>query len=400
MTSHSDIVIVGGGIGGLTCALALQQRGFRPRVLERAREISEIGAGLQISPNASCVLNALGLETTLAEQGCYPEGIHAHHWESGRSQVHVRFADLAYDSPYIHIHRADLLGALLAAVRANDPRAVQEGTAVQAVENGVNEARVVMKNGDWLRASWVIAADGIHSRTRDYVSNQSTAPSFTGNIAWRGLIPVSELPQGLQPPRDANIWMGPGAHVVMYYVRRYEQLNFVAVTERDNWQQESWTEKASLKDMLGDFAGWDPTLFQILAQADPNACYRWALFDRDPLPEWYRGRVVLLGDAVHPMLPFVAQGAAQAIEDAWVLADALARWQKAPQFDPAAWYQMQRAPRTDRIQRLARENMKLFHERRAAVRVARDLAAGGLAALSPKLAARRVDWIYRWSPDT
>lgn len=395
MTNHADIVIVGGGIGGLTCALALQQRGLRPRVLERASEISEIGAGLQISPNASSVLFALGLEGALRKDGCFPDGIHAHHWESGKSQTQVRFADLDYASPYIHLHRADLVGALLAAVRANDPDAVQEGTLVQAVENGVDEARVVMSNGEWLRAQWVIAADGIHSACRDYVCNAPAPPSFTGNVAWRGLIPVSDVPEHIRPPRDANIWMGPGAHVVMYYVRRYEQLNFVAVTERDNWQQESWTEKASLKDMLGDFAGWDPTLFQILAQADPNACYRWALFDREPLADWYRGRVVLLGDAVHPMLPFVAQGAAQAIEDAWVLAEALARWQKAPQFEPAAWYQAQRAPRTDRIQRLARDNMKLFHERRAAVRVARDLVAGGLAAVSPRLAARRVDWIYR-----
>jgi len=395
VTSHSHIVIVGGGIGGLACALALQQRGFRPRVLERATEISEIGAGLQISPNAACVLDALGLTPALETAGCYPEGIHAHHWENGRSLAHVRFADLEYDAPYIHIHRADLVGALLAAVRANDPEAVQEGCTVDAVENGVGEARVILKNGDWLRASWVIAADGIHSHLRDFVCDQPTPPRFTGNVAWRGLIPVDRLPTGLQPPKDANIWMGPGAHVVMYYVRRYEALNFIGVTERDNWQQESWTEKASLKDMLGDFAGWDTRLFQILAHADPNACYRWALFDRDPLPRWYRGRVMLLGDAVHPMLPFVAQGAAQAIEDAWVLADALARWQKAPQFDPSAWYQAQRAPRCDRIQRLARDNMKLFHERRAPVRMARDLVAGGLAAMSPKLAARRVDWIYR-----
>lgn len=394
-TNNADVIIVGAGIGGLCCALALIRQGVRVLVLEQAPVITEVGAALQISPNATAVLEALGVGEALAETGFRPQGILSHHWRSGRPVARVRFDELDLHSPYYHIHRADLQKLLLEAVSAAQPGCVRTGQRMMALESDEQGARLILANGEWLKADWVIGADGIHSHARDYVAGIAAPPSFTGNVAWRGLLAVEDIPEKLRPPPYANIWMGPGAHVVMYYIRGGELLNFVAVTETDSWKEESWTSRGSLKEMLHDYADWTPELFDVLALTDPASCYRWALFDRTCLDQWWRNRVILVGDAVHPMLPFVAQGAAMAIEDAWALAQCLSN---EPSERAGEAYTLLRRERVARIQQAARDNMRLFHYRSPLMRGLRDTLATTMAGVNPKLAARRVQWIYDHAP--
>jgi salicylate hydroxylase len=394
--ARPSVIIVGAGISGLTCALALQQRGLRPKVFEQAPLLRELGAGLQLSPNAMSVMTELGLQQALLEKGSLPKGIRSINWRSGNETTRVPFAELDFHSPYVHIHRADLQQVLLDAVRANDPDSVLTGQHVEAVVTEQSGMSLLIRHGDSVSADWVIGADGIRSRCRDYVVCDNAAPRFTGNVAWRGLLRTDSLPEGLRPPRWANIWMGPGGHVVMYYLRGGELINFVAVREQSDWLEESWNAPASLRDLLHDFADWDPTLFQLLSHADPKSCFRWALFDRDPIDQWYRDRLILIGDAAHPMLPFLAQGAAMGIEDSWVLSELIATGNG----DIGAQFQALREQRCSRVQQLARDNMRLFHHHNAVLRTGRDLVARGLSAINPSLAAKRVAWIYDWRATT
>ena len=395
MDSRPSVIIVGAGIAGLTCALAMQQRGLTPVVLEQSPALKEIGAGLQLSPNGMSVLCQLGLEQALLAKGFLPDGIRSVNWRNGKESALLPFAPLNFHSPYLHIHRADLQQALLDAVLANDPCCVRTGQHVEAIISEDGSATLMIRHGGSLTADWVIGADGIHSRCRDYVVRYNELPRFTGNVAWRGLLRRDAVPEALLPPPWANLWMGPGGHVVIYYLRGGELINFVAVREQSDWQEESWNAPASLRDLLHDFADWDPALFELLSHADPKTCYRWALFDRDPISNWYRDRIILIGDAAHPMLPFLAQGAAMGIEDAWVLSNLIAAGADGAE----AQFQQQRAERCARIQQLARDNMTLFHHHSPLMRVGRDLVAHSLARFNPAMAARRVKWIYDWQAE-
>lgn len=357
--SALQVMIAGGGIGGLTAALALAESGCRVSVFEQAPEFAEIGAGIQLSPNCSRVLHALGLEGALRACAFLPQGTEFRSWRSGRVISASALGDAVaqqYGAPYYHIHRGDLLRLLVQAAqnrpqitlhtRASVARARDLGDRVQLTAAGVPH------EGDLL-----IGADGIHSRIRAELWGDEQ-PRFTGNVAWRALVPASRLPTGAIRPMS-TVWWGPGKHFVHYYVRGGELINCVCVVEKPGWEIESWTEPGDHDELKADFAGWHSSIQQLIDQADQASLYKWALFDRPPMAQWGKGRISLLGDACHPTLPFMAQGAAMAIEDAAVLAGCLAQQEDVPL--GLQRYENLRRRRTAAIQQGSRRNARVFH---------------------------------------
>ncbi|MCH1569480.1 MAG: FAD-dependent monooxygenase [Alphaproteobacteria bacterium] len=354
------VIISGAGIGGLTAALCLLHNGIDATVLERAPELGEIGAGIQVPPNAMKVFEALGLDGALAEIGFRPEAIEARMGRSGLSLFNIPLADAAvtrWGAPYLHIHRADYIAVLEAALLAQKPDAIRFGADVAGYTQDADAVRVQLTGGTELVADALVGGDGIHSTVREVMLG-SEQPSFTGNVAWRAVVSMNKL-GALAPHPTACAWMGAGKHCVTYRLRRGTLANFVGVVERDDWTTESWTERGTAQQALADFADWHPTITRILSEA--SELYRWALFDRQPLKSWVDGRVALLGDAAHPMLPFMAQGAAMAVEDAFVLAHQLASEQSVS--NALQSYQQARFARTAKVQAGSRANAKTFHKR-------------------------------------
>ena len=354
------ILISGGGIGGLTAALCFLHHGAEVAVLERAPKLGEVGAGIQIPPNAMKVFAALGLDAALAETAFRPLAIEARMGRSGRELFNIPLAEHAvkrWGAPYLHIHRTDYIAVLAAALRAQSPDALQLGSEVTDYSQTEDTVEVQLADGRRISGDALIGADGIHSPVREQMLG-AEKPIFTGNIAWRAVVPMAAL--GAHAPRPtACVWMGPGKHCVTYRLRRGTLANFVGVVERDDWTTESWTERGTREEALADFADWHPTITRLLGEAD--RLYRWALFDRAPLPRWVDGRVALLGDAAHPMLPFMAQGAAMAVEDAWVVAREMT--QKTSPARGLEAYQHLRQTRASRVQAGSRANAKTFHKR-------------------------------------
>ena len=354
-------VVVGAGVGGLTAALALARAGLSVTVVEQAQALGEVGAGLQVSPNATRVLFSLGLEAELSALAFRPEAVEARGWRRGQEISQAPLGESAqarYGFPYFHMHRADLISVLEQACRAEAGNTLRLGETVAACP-GDGTPALVLASGERLEADILVGADGIRSLVREALFGPA-APRFTGQVAWRGLVPAERLKDaGIRPV--ASLWMGPGAHFVHYFVRGGTLVNFVGVVERDDWREESWSSRGEAADLRRDFAGWHPTVQRIVEAAPEDGCFRWALFDRDPLPEWGRGAVTLLGDACHPTLPFMAQGACMAIEDAAVLAGCLAGCGRAG--IPAALmrYAALRQARTAGIQAGSRRNATIYH---------------------------------------
>lgn len=352
-----EAIIAGGGIGGLCAALCFRRRGYRVQVFEQVEQFGEVGAGIQLSPNAMQVLSWLGLEAELEAVACEPEQGSLRHHRSGRvmwRQPLIGVCQQRYGAKYLHIHRGDLIEVLQRAVQ-NAGVDLQLGRSVTGYWQDGERVQVLCGD-DGYSADLLIGADGIHSKVREQMFGAEQA-CFTGRVAWRGLVPAKRLPVELLP-MHAHVWLGPGQHLVAYYLRGGEVLNFVAVQERDVWAEENWMQTGNLQEMRSAFANWDPVVQTILNECDQ--CHLWGLFDRDPLPRWHEGRVVLLGDACHPMLPFMAQGGAMAIEDGFVLA----REVEVRSVSEALMnYEVQRQPRASLLQRLSRSNARLFHQR-------------------------------------
>ena len=382
-----EVAIVGGGIGGLTLALCLRAAGQRPRVFERAPALMEAGAGIQLSPNALRVMQALGLETALRRHAFEPEALELRDGVTGHRVFSIPTRQPRWGAPYLHLHRADLVRVLERALNDQTPgvlRTDAQVTALRETDDGV----VLDVGGEAVAADVVIGADGIHSTVRHELFGQTNA-QFTGQLAWRATVPIERLGKHAPPP-TACVWAGDGRHAVTYRVRGGREANFVGVVERNDWQGESWTEPGTREQVLADFAGWRPEVTALIDNADRH--FRWALHDRPPLPQWHRGPVGLLGDACHPVLPFLAQGAAMAIEDAWVLATLLA--QELPADVALAAYASARRERVQRVYEGARSNARLFHLGRSPLRAGTRAAMRIGNGLLPSVARGRLDWLY------
>ncbi len=388
------VLIAGAGIGGLGAALCALHFGHRVTVVERADKLREVGAGIQLPPNAMRVFRALGLEPGIARNAFAPEAIEARMGETGRTLFDIPLGEAAKDrwgAPYLHIHRADYIAALRSALEARAPGSLQLGAGLADYRQTERGVEAVLDSGEVLHADLLIGADGIRSAVRKRMLGPD-APVFTGNVAWRAVVPVSAL--GEQAPRPtACAWMGRGRHAVTYRLRRGALANFVGVVERSDWTREGWSEPGERADALSDFAGWHPTVTTLLERVPDGALHRWALYDRAPLPRWTDGAVALLGDAAHPMLPFLAQGAAMAVEDAWVLARALSVPGRGVA-DSLRAYQAERLPRTTAVQAGSRANMGTFHQRTAWGRLSTYGPMWLAGRLAPTLVHRRMDWIY------
>lgn len=355
--SELKFLVVGGGIGGLTAALCLAQHGHNVHVFEQAAEFGEAGAGIQLSPNCSRVLHWLGLEDPLRACAFLPEATQIRQWRSGNviSESPLGAEAISrFGMPYYHIHRGDLLKLLLKAASQNPSITLFTSARVKSFQQ--TEVGVTLQLGDAVHhGDALIGADGIHSVVRAGLWGDEK-PRFTGNVAWRALVPAALLPPGLIKPMSTVFW-GPGKHFVHYYVRCGELVNCVCVTEKSGWEVESWTEPGSYDELKAEFSGWHTDIERLIENVDRQSLYKWALFDRAPLKRWGIGRVSLLGDACHPTLPFMAQGAAMAIEDA----AALALCAKQDIVSGLRRYEDQRRDRTARIQQGSRRNAKIFH---------------------------------------
>lgn len=362
------VLIVGGGIGGLSAALSLASQGCEVQLFEQAAEFGEVGAGIQLSPNATRVLFSLGLEARLREFAFVPEGVETRGWRTGAVIARIALGtqmEEVYGFPYLQAHRADLIEALAAAANSHERIQLHTDSRVTGFSQDKTGVQVFYERGAGQSSEAgdvLIGADGIGSVARETLFG-AESPRFTGNIAWRTLVPASRLPQGVVRPQ-ATAWWGPGGHFVHYYVRRGELVNCVCVVEKRGWEVESWTERGTYEELKSDFKGWHQDVHALIDSADRDSLYKWALFDRLPMSSWGRGRVTLLGDACHPTLPFMAQGAALAIEDGAVLARCLSRANTLEEIEAElSRYAELRRGRTARIQQGSRRNARIFHLR-------------------------------------
>lgn len=343
-----DLVIAGAGLGGLALARAAQLRGLKVRVVERAPALAEIGAGLTLSPNAVKVYQGLGLEDALLAVATRPETQGVVHWQDARVLVENERGDRPrqrYGADYLHILRSDAHRLLADAVTAADPGAVTLGVEVAGAGSDEAGAWLELADGSRLAGAVVVGADGVKSAVRASLFGVD-APVFTGHVAWRGVVPV-EAVRGPLPALASGLAISPGKTFGFYALRGGTLINYVALSRRDAWAEEGWTVRADKAELVAEFAGWAPELIALIEATPDEDCFRWGLFARPPLPVWTSGRVTLLGDAAHPMLPFMGQGAAMALEDALVLARCLATFGP---FEALARYEAARRARATFVQ--------------------------------------------------
>jgi salicylate hydroxylase len=391
------VAVVGGGIGGLSAALCLLRAGIGDvMVYERSGALHEIGAGVQLSPNGSRVLHGLGLADALDGVAVRPRTGDMRRWQDWALLSTSPLGDVVeaeYRFPYYHVHRADLHRVLAARV---PPRCLALGRRLVGFDAAGEGVVLRFADGASAAADVVVGADGIHSAVRQELLG-AESPRFSGNSAWRGMVPAERVAD-LGLPVASTVVMGPGRHFVYYFVSAGRHVNWVGVAPSETWTRESWTTAGRLDDALADFAGWNPVVRRLIVEAaadrDSDELYRWALYDRDPLPVWGDGPVTLLGDAAHPMLPFMAQGACQAIEDAAVLASCL---RELTDPEPALRrYEDLRRERTARVQLAARHNETVFHLPDGPDQRDRDRR---LAATSGEQTVHRSGWVFGYDAD-
>jgi 2-polyprenyl-6-methoxyphenol hydroxylase-like FAD-dependent oxidoreductase len=394
--SSRTVLIAGAGIGGLTAALALARSGFRALVLEQAERLEETGAGIQLSPNATRILIGLGLADRLAPHVVAPTAIRVLGGRSGREIVRIPLGSEAaqhYGAPYWVIHRGDLQAALADAVAQDLNVVLRLGMSMEDFATHPHGVTVSARGatGLWTEHGHaLIAADGLWSAARARIASKAL-PRFAGRTAWRALVPVSQVAPEFREPL-VHLWLGRDAHMVHYPVKGGKLINIVAITA-DDWSGPGWSEAASRVDLLQRVSSrrWAPQAHSVFRA--PDAWLKWALYETEPLARFAQGAAALLGDAAHAMLPFLAQGAAMAIEDAAVAAQCLARM---PDNPTVAWesYCAIRRGRTRKVQRLAARNGKRYH-RTGAAAMLRNTA---MRLVGGKRLLQNYDWLYDWRP--
>jgi salicylate hydroxylase len=360
VTRQARIAVIGAGIGGLAAACALRERGFEVEVYERAGELGEVGAGLQLGPNAVKVLRALGIEERLLPLACEPTNIVSVAADDAR----LRFREplkaviaAQFGAPYLTAHRADLHALLQATVPAARIHLGAQCTGAASIGGA---AVASFADGGEIEADIVVGADGINSAVRESLFGAGAA-RFTRQMAWRCIVPIHCVPERIGPGKSVAVgrdeyvgWIGSDGHVICYPIRGGALYNIFAGHVSEQWVEESWVVPSSVDELLAGFRGWNGALLDMLAHVEH--CYKWGIRDRDPLARWVSGRVTLLGDAAHPMMPTLAQGAAITLEDAYALARQLAGHD-----DPLAGlaaYEAERTPRASKVQLQAREQFE------------------------------------------
>ena len=385
------ILINGAGLGGLAAACCLMKAGHEVEVFEQSAQMGEVGAGIQISANAQHVLRDLGLGPEIDRVGVRPGAYVFRLHDTGEEIQRFPLAEAheaANGAPYTQLHRADFHEILARKAQEMRAHVVQLNKRATHYVEQADGVTLHFADGTSARGDILVGADGIRSVVRAQMSGAST-PTYTGDAAWRLVIPTEKLLPNILPP-VMSVFMGPGGHVVCYYLRAGKLLNFVGLVETDDVAEESWTLKRPWDQLKANYAGWHPIIQTIIDTADKDQCYRWSLFNRDPLMDWSTKRVTLLGDSCHATLPYLAQGAVMAIEDGAVLTRALA--QCTDDAEALDLYQRNRIERTARIVRQSTANRTLFHlQSEAEIRAAFAKRDEG---------AERNKWLYSYNPLT
>jgi len=378
------IAIMGGGIGGMTAAAALHQRGFEVAVYERAAGLSEVGFGLQLGPNAVKVARSIGILDELKRFAVEPSAMVSLKWDTADLRYRNSWDGLMqrrFGAPYMMAHRPDLHDALIRKVPASS---IHLNKSCTGITNTTDGAAATFADGSQIEADAIIGADGIHSVVRKALFGESAA-RFTNQICWRAMVPMEDAPSQVGPdgsialaPTDYIGWIGPNGHVICYPVRGGKYMNIFAGRVSEQWADESWSVPSSVDEMLQAYAGWNDALLGMFRKI--KSCYRWGIYDREPLETWISGRIGLVGDAAHPMMPTLAQGAAQSMEDGLAIARVLADHKDDLAAGLAA-YDRERQPRGRNVQLQARDQ---FNNNRKPV-------------APPPIST---DWIYGYDADT
>jgi salicylate hydroxylase len=374
--SRPNIAIVGGGIGGLFAANALIAQEFQVSVYEQAPALGEVGAGVFLTPNSVRQLERVGLGPAVEKWGARVGPGSRYFRHDGSPIAPVQVTDSSGWNATFGMHRADLVELLAEALPDN---VVHTGHRCTGFEQRDDVARVSFSNGAIAEADVIVAADGIHSELRPYVFPPSN-PVFSGSVAYRGVLPLERIPDW--PTDSWLMWLGKGKHFLTFPVRAGQLVNYVGFVPADRQMKESWSSPGDPNVLRREFAGWDPRIESLLQQVEMT--FRWALYDREPLPTWTRGRLTLLGDAAHPMLPHLGQGANQSIEDGMALATILARADRTTVRAALTAYERLRRERVAQVQRGARENGMRYDSAYADLAV-RDAEIAAHAAFRKKL---------------
>lgn len=383
------VLIVGAGIAGLTAAIALRRKGIDATIIEQAPQLAEIGAGIQIASNGSVVLRELGLEEAVAAKSVVPKSFDMRDIDTGRLLYVSPLGEEGaqrWGAPLYNIHRADLIDILVAAL---PPETLRLNCRCESFEQDEQGVAVRLQSGEVIRGDLLVGADGIHSAVRRQLFGEDDV-QFSNILMWRALIPAEKL-HDVDLDERGNYWFGPGRTLITYWIRPGELYSILASVPSDEVHRESWTESGDIDDMRQSFSDMEPRAQKMMDQID--TAFLTGMYYRDPIECWTDRRITLMGDAAHPMVPFLAQGACQGIEDAWVLATVLERSGKDNVEAALQEYEQRRRPRTTRVQSGARAMVKLVHESQPERIHARNGRWKGMQHIDPMTEAT---WAFVW----